>query len=140
MLVACVGILEKEGGMNFFLNFILPTSAISSSAFWKLNGNINRHEIYHGSANFYLLPTSLDTKLFRFEFRATYWLLKYIMEVFLLGDTLTKVNKSWNVTAPQSMQCDNGFYLHWEINLKSRLFLSFFAFIWPKHRNIYKTN
>ena len=64
MLVACLGILEKEGGMNFFLNFILPTSAISSSAFWKLNGNINRHEIYHGSANFYLLPTSLDTKLF----------------------------------------------------------------------------
>ena len=94
MLDACVGILEKEGGTNFCLNFVLPTSVISSSALWKLNGNINRHEIYHGSANFYLLPRSLDTKLFRFEFRATYWLLKYIMEVFLLGDTLTKVNKS----------------------------------------------
>ena len=96
MLDACVGILEKEGGTNFCLNFVLPTSVISSSALWKLNGNINRHEIYHGSANFYLLPRSLDTKLFRFEFRAKFWLLKYIIEVFFIGDTdtLTKVNKS----------------------------------------------
>ena len=76
MLDACVGILEKEGGTNFCLNFVLPTSVISSSALWKLNGNINRHEIYHGSTNFHLLPRSLDTELFYFEFREVFWLLK----------------------------------------------------------------